>query len=65
MKVIRWIQNLAAIAALVLALNLADESEISFKDSCTAGVLLVLSVAMMFGGALEVDWIVEFWVTKE
>ena len=24
MKVIRWIQNLAAIAALVLALNLAE-----------------------------------------
>ena len=53
MKVIRWIQNLAAIAALVLALNLADGLEISFKDACTAGVLLVLSVAMLLGRALE------------
>ena len=59
MKVIRWIQNLAAIAALVLALNLADGLEISFNDACTAGVLLVLSVAMLLGRALEEERRVE------
>ena len=59
MKVIRWIQNLAAVAALVVALNLADESEISFKDVCTAGVLLVLSVAMLLGRAWEEERRVE------
>ena len=52
MKVIRWIQNLAAIAALVLALNLADGLEISFKDACTAGVLLVLSGCYAVGTGL-------------
>lgn len=59
MKVIRWIQNLAAVAALVVALNLADESEISFKDACTTGVLLVLSVAMLLGRAWEEERRVE------
>ena len=59
MKVIRWIQNLAAVAALVVALNLAAESEISFKDACTAGVLLVLSVAMLLGRAWEEERRVE------
>lgn len=53
MKVIRWIQNVAAAAALIMALNLVDGLGISFRDACTAGVLLVLSVAMLLGRALE------------
>ena len=53
MKVIRWIQNVAAAAALIMALNLVDGLGISFRDACTAGVLLVLSLAMLLGRALE------------
>lgn len=53
MKVIRWIQNVAAAAAIIVALNLVDGLGISFKDACMAGVLLVLSVAMLLGRALK------------
>lgn len=53
MKVIRWIQNVAAIAAFALAINLADGQDISFKDACVAGVLVVLSVAMLLGRAMR------------
>lgn len=53
MKVIRWIQNVAATAAIIVALNLVDGLGISFKDACMAGVLLVLSVAMLLGRALK------------
>ena len=53
MKVIRWIQNVAAMAAIVVALNLVDGLGVSVKDACTAGVLLALSVAMLLGRALE------------
>lgn len=53
MKVIRWIQNVAAAAAIIVALNLVDGLGISFKDACTAGVLLVLSVAMLLERALK------------
>ena len=49
MKIIRWIQNVAAAAAF----NLVDGLGVSIKDACTAGVLLVLSVAMLLGRALE------------
>lgn len=53
MKVIRWIQNVAAGAAFIVALNLVDGFGISVKDACTACVLLVLSVAMLLGRVLE------------
>ena len=36
-----------------LWLNLVDGLGVSVKDACTAGVLLVLSVAMLLGRALE------------
>ena len=54
MKAIRWIQNVAAVAALVLALNLADGLEISLKDACAAGVLVVLVLAVVM--LLERGW---------
>lgn len=53
MKAIRWIQNVAAMAAIVIALNLVDGLGVSFKDACTAAVLLVLSVALLLGRAME------------
>ena len=53
MKVIRWIQNVAATAAFIMALNLVDGLGVSIKDACTAGVLLILSVAMLLGRVLE------------
>ena len=59
MKVIRWIQNVAAVAALALALSLADELEISFKDACAAGVLVVLAVVMLLGRAWKEERRVE------
>ena len=40
MKIIRWIQNVAAAAAFIVALNLVDGLGVSIKDACTAGVLL-------------------------
>lgn len=53
MKVIKWIQNVAAATAIVVALNLVDGLDISFKDACSAIVLLVLSMAMLLGRAVE------------
>lgn len=51
MKTVRWIQNIAAAVALIMALGLVDELEVSFKDACTAGVLVVLAMAMLLGRA--------------
>lgn len=51
MKTIRWIQNVAAAVALIMALGLVDELEVSFKDACTASVLVVLTMAMLLGRA--------------
>lgn len=53
MKVVRWIQNVAAAAAFIVALNLVDGLGISFKDACIAMVLLVLSMSMLLGRLLE------------
>lgn len=53
MKTVRWIQNVAAAVALIMALGLVDELEVSFKDACTAGVLVVLAMAMLLGRALK------------
>lgn len=53
MKAIRWIQNVAAVVAFVMAVSLADGVGITFKDACTAGVLVILAVAMLLGRALE------------
>ena len=44
---------MAAAVAIIVALNLVDGLGISFKDACMAGVLLVLSVAMLLGRALK------------
>ena len=53
MKVIRWIQNVAATAAFIMALNLVDGLGVSIKDVCTAGVLVILSVSLLLGRVLE------------
>lgn len=53
MKAIRWIQNVAAVVAFVMAVSLADGVGITFKDACTAGMLVILAVAMLLGRALE------------
>lgn len=53
MKIIRWIQNAAAVAALIVALNVADKLDVTFKDACTAGVLIVMAVAMLLERALK------------
>ena len=44
---------MAAAAAFIVALNLVDGLGVSIKDACTAGVLVVLSVAMLLGRVLE------------
>ena len=44
---------MAATAAFIMALNLVDGLGGSIKDACTAGVLLILSVAMLLGRVLE------------
>lgn len=53
MKAIRWIQNVAAAAAMIVALNVADKLDVTFKDACTAGVLIVMAVAMLLERALK------------
>lgn len=53
MKVIRWIQNVAIIAAIVVALYLADGIEITRKDAVSASVLIVLAVVTLLSRALE------------
>lgn len=44
---------MAATAAFIVALNLVDGLGVSIKDACTAGVLLILLVAMLLGRVLE------------
>ena len=53
MKAIRWIQNVAAVIAIAMAVSLADGIGITFKEACTAGMLVVLAVVMLLGRALE------------
>ena len=53
MKAIRWIQNVAAVIAIAMAVSLADGISITFKEACTAGMLVVLAVVMLLGRALE------------
>lgn len=53
MKAIKWIQNVAAVAAIIVALNVADKLDVTFKDACTAGVLIVMAVAMLLERALK------------
>ena len=53
MKAIRWIQNEAAVVAIAMAVSLADGISITFKEACTAGMLVVLAVVMLLGRALE------------
>ena len=53
MKAISWIQNVAAVVAIAMAVSLADGISITFKEACTAGMLVVLAVVMLLGRALE------------
>ena len=53
MKEIRGIQNVAAVVAIAMAVSLADGISITFKEACTAGMLVVLAVVMLLGRALE------------
>lgn len=53
MKAIRWIQNVVIVAAVVMALYLADSIEISCKDALSASLLIVLAVVTLLGRALE------------
>lgn len=53
MKAIRWIQNVAAVVAFVMAVSLADGVGITFKDACVASLLVILAVAMLLGRVLE------------
>ena len=53
MKAIRWMQNVAAVVAIAMAVSLADGISITFKEACTAGMLVVLAVVMLLGRALE------------
>ena len=50
MKAIRWIQNVAAVIAIAMAVSLADGIGITFKEACTAGMLVVLAVVMLLDG---------------
>lgn len=53
MKALRWIQNGAAIVALLMAVYLADDIEISLKDALSASVIVLLAVLMLLSRAWE------------
>ena len=53
MKALRWIQNGAAIVALLMAVYLADGIEISLKDALSASVIVLLAVLMLLSRAWE------------
>lgn len=53
MKVIRWIQNVLAVAAMGTAVYLADGIDISRKDAVCASMMVALAMAMLIGRALE------------
>ena len=53
MKAIRWIQNVAAVVAIAMAVSQAHAIGITFKEACTAGMLVELAVVMLLGRALE------------
>lgn len=52
MKVLRWVQNVAIVAAMVMAIYLADGLEVSRKDALSAAVIVALAVLML----LERAW---------
>ena len=53
MKTIRWIQNIAAVAAIVTVVSIADGVNMTIKDACVASVLVVTAMSMILGRALE------------
>ena len=50
---------MAAVVAIAMAVSLADGISITFKEACTAGMLVVLAVVMLLGRALEEERRVE------
>lgn len=53
MKTIRWVQNVAIVAAMLMALNLVDGIEISRKDMLTAVILIALAISTILHRALK------------
>lgn len=53
MKTIKWIQNISAAIAFIIAITLVDGLGVTFKDICIATVLIVLAVSTLLGRALE------------
>lgn len=53
MKTIRWVQNVAIVAAMLMALNLVDGIEISRKDMLSSAILIVLAISTILGRALK------------
>lgn len=53
MRALRWVQNVAAAVALVMAIYLADGIEASRKDIVSASVLIALAVLMLLGRVWE------------
>ncbi|WP_042373693.1 hypothetical protein [Bacteroides neonati] len=53
MKTLRWIQNVAAVVAMFMALYLADGIEVSRKDALSASVMVLLAVLMLLSRAWD------------
>ena len=53
MKTLRWIQNVAAVVAMFMALYLADGIEVSRKDALSASVMVLLTVLMLLSRAWD------------
>lgn len=53
MKTLRWIQNVAAVVAMFMALYLADGIEVSRKDALSASIIVLLAVLMLLSRAWD------------
>lgn len=53
MKALRWIQNVAIVAAMVTAIYLVDGIVVSFKDALSASIIAGLALLMLLGRVLK------------
>lgn len=53
MKALRWIQNVAIVVAMVMAVYLVNEIKVPLKDALSASVIVGLALLMLLGRALK------------
>lgn len=53
MKALRWVQNVAIVAAMVMAIYLADGIVVPLKDALSASVIVGLALLILLGRVLK------------